>query len=125
MDSNDISMNIEEGSYQKNIKSDIRKINSKYIIKEVFDFLEQRILLKTIKYNKKIQNDLNISLKDYKNYSDIEIDIIPADIEFEDEDDRRIINFNNKEEAKYFHIYYNDKNNREIKREKKIILQKK
>ena len=39
MDCSDISMNIEEGSNQENIKNNIRKINSKYIIKKVFDFL--------------------------------------------------------------------------------------
>ncbi len=34
-----------------------------------------------------------------------------------------IINFINEEDAKYYHIYYND-NNREIKRENKNIITK-
>ena len=121
MNSSSISKDIEKDPNQKNSKYDLRKISSKYIIKHIFDFLDQRILLKTVKYNKKFQNELNLSLNDYKVYSQIEIDIIPVDYD-EFEEKGRIINFNNEEEAKYFHIYYNDNIKREINREKKNFI---
>ena len=49
---------------------------------------------------------------------------MPVDDEYEGDEDGRIINFNNKEETKYFHIYYYD-NNREIKRENKNYITQK
>ena len=86
----------------------LSKINSKYIIKQVLDFLAQRILLKTIKYNKKIQQELEISLIDYKKFNEIEIEIIPIENKYVKKGS--IINFINEEDAKYYHIYYNDNN---------------
>ena len=38
--------------------------------------------LKIIKYNKNIQNKLNISINDYKEYNHIEIEIIPINNSF-------------------------------------------
>ncbi len=121
MDSRNVSMDLEGEINKENIKSSIRKINSKYIIKQVLDFLAQRILLKTIKYNKKIQQELEISLIDYKKFNEIEIEIIPIENKYVKKGS--IINFINEEDAKYYHIYYND-NNREIKRENKNIITK-
>ena len=86
--------------------------------------MDQRILLKTIKYNKKIKENLNLTLNDYKYYSQIEIDIIPVETD-EFVEKGRIINFNNNEESKYYHIYYNDNNKREITREKRNFISKK
>ena len=45
------------------------KIKSKHIKKIIFSFLHERTKLKIIKYNKTIQNILNIYLIDYKLYS--------------------------------------------------------
>ena len=42
----------------------ITDINSKYILRQVFSFLQLNIYYKIIKYNKKLQKKLNISLKD-------------------------------------------------------------
>ena len=42
------------------------KINSKYIINELFDFIEDKCKLKIISYNREMQNILNISLDNYK-----------------------------------------------------------
>ena len=48
-------------------------IKSKYNLQEIFDFLIQNIKLNVIKYNKEIQNKLNITLDDYKKESQYDI----------------------------------------------------
>ena len=70
-------MNNGEDLNQKKNENNLLKIISTYTIRHIFNFLEQRVLLNIIKENKKIQEILDISLKDYKSYSEIEIDIIP------------------------------------------------
>ena len=55
----------------KEIKDDshlnlIRKVKSKYIIENIFSFLEEKIELKMIIYNKNIQNLLGINIDNYK-----------------------------------------------------------
>ena len=66
--------------------------------------------LEIVKYNKKVQNRLNINIKDYKNYYEqIEIEIIPVKEEY-----GKFINIQNKD-ILYYHIYFND-NKEEIKR---------
>ena len=47
----------------------LKNIKSIYIYRIIFSFLEECTKLKFIKYNKKIQNDLNISLINYQFYS--------------------------------------------------------
>ena len=92
----------------------INDINSKYIIQKIFDNLIKLKTLEIIKYNKKIQNRLNLNINYYKEYSGlntpIEIEIIPVDSNYD-----TFINIP-KEDELYYHIYFNDKD--EIKRNK-------
>ena len=74
------SINKKESLKQKNTIYNWRKINSKYILQQIFEHLNQKIYLKIIKYNKNIQNKLDIEHNDYKKYSEIEIEIILAKI---------------------------------------------
>ena len=88
---------------KKNSRGNWKKIQSKYVLQQIFEQLHKRILLATIKYNKEIIRKLNISSKEYKQYSEIEIEIIPKGY-------GRFINITNKDEEKYFHVYFdNDK----------------
>ena len=107
MESNNISMNNRELLKQKNNIFNLRKIRNKYIIKQIFEHLNQKKFLKIIKYNKNIQNKLEINQNDYKKYCEIEIEIIPTEDKYYKGD--IFINFNNKEEESYYHIYYNDR----------------
>ena len=90
-----------------NIKFD--NLKSIYFLQKIFDFLPQKKFLKVIKYNKKIQQKLNISIEDYKKYNEIEIEIIPVKnvsgefINIKDED------------KQYYHVFFND-NQKEMKR---------
>ena len=56
----------------------IFKIRSNFILKNIFKNLNQKIKLNLIKYNKEIQKKINISIKDYQIYNEIEIEIIPT-----------------------------------------------
>ena len=99
-----------------NICSNIKleNVKSPFILKKILANLQRNQSLKIIKYNRKLQNKANISIKDYKEYpeiySSIEIEIIPKKKIYS-----KFINIRNNEEKKYYHIYFDD-NKEEIKR---------
>ena len=83
--------------------------------------LKKRLII--VKINKKIQNRLNLSTKNYKVYSEtftsIEIEITPTQNEY-----AKFININ-EEYKLFYHIYFNDnkeetKNKYEINKEDKV-----
>ena len=85
------------------------KIRSKYIIKRIFDNLMIKKSLLIMKINKKLQNKIDYSIKDYIEYNQIEIDLkLIPDYSIE----RKIININNKD-IPYVHIYYNNNKKKE------------
>jgi len=54
------------------------KIRSKYIIKQIFENIIDKKNIQLVKYNKKLQNIINLSLKSYKMYNQTEIELIPV-----------------------------------------------
>ena len=95
----------------KSIKiAELTEIKCKYILTQIFDKLKQNKLLEVIRYNKNLQNILNISINDYKEYSKIIIDIIPCDNKY-----GNFVNIFNKDFKPFYHIYFND-NIKEIHR---------
>ena len=80
----------------------------------LFNNLLKKKSLEIIKNNKNIKERINISIKYYKEYSEIfssiEIEIKPAKNKY-----GTFININKEEDIKYYHIYFND-SNEEIKR---------
>ena len=110
---------VKSDKRKKHIKQIIQEgnldnIKSKYILKQIFDNLEKNKTLKIIKNNKNIQNRLDIDINDYKEYSEtctsILIEVIPMKKKYD-----KFINIINKEDEKYFHIYFNN-NKTEIKK---------
>ena len=101
-----VSNKIESKDIFKNLKND-------YFLQKLFHNLLKKKSLDIIKYNKKIKERINISIKDYKEYSEmyssIEIEIKPVNNKF-----GKFINMN-ENNKKYYHIYFND-NKEEIKR---------
>ena len=91
----------------------IENIKSRYILSKIYDNMTKKKKLQIVKYNKRIQNRINLSVKDYKEYSEtftpIEIEIIPRKDKY-----GKFINIDNKDEL-YYHIYFND-NKKEIKK---------
>ena len=102
-------------------KTELNKIESKDIFKslkndfflqKLFNNLLKKKCLDIIKYNKNIKDRMNITIKDYKEYSEIyssiEIEIKPAKDKY-----GPFININ-EENGIYYHIYFNN-NKEEIK----------
>ena len=107
---------ISEKNEYNQIKSriNLEKIKSHYILKIIFSYMNQKKSLELVNFNKKYQQRLNITIKNYKEYSElyspIEIEINPAKNKY-----GKFININKNDEL-YFHIYLNTKeeNNKTI-----------
>ena len=97
------------------LKDIFKNLKNDYFLQNVFNNLMKKKSLDIIKYNNNIKERINISIKDYKEYSEIyssiEIEIKPFNNKY-----GKFINMNENEI--YYHIYFND-NKEEIK---KIIL---
>ena len=93
-----------------NLEDNLKIIKSKYILQKIFNNLKKKKLLNTIKYNKNIKKRLDIDINDYKEeYSQIEIELRPLSNRY-----GKFINID--ENTKYYHIYFNNNNKEEIKR---------
>ena len=92
-------------------------IKSRYILSKIYDIMTQKKKLEIVRWNKKIQNRLNLDIKDYKEYSEafssIEIEIIPTKDKY-----GGFINIYENDKL-YYHIYFND-NKEEIKNKYRI-----
>ena len=84
----------------------LNKIRSKYILKNITSYLNPRIYLLLYKYNKNLQKKFELTKKDYKEYNQIEIEIIPT--ESIKEGKNTIIHYFN-DEKQYYHIFIDDK----------------
>ena len=49
------------------------KIKSNYALKKIFNILNDNKKLKIVKYNTRIKNLLNISIKNHKKYSEMQL----------------------------------------------------
>ena len=79
-------------------------IKSRYILSKIIDNIPKNKKLEIVKYNKRIQNRLNLSVKDYKEYSEtftpIEIEIIRSKGEY-----GRFIKVDENDKL-YYHIIF-------------------
>ena len=79
----------------------LENLKSHYILEIILNYITKKKSLEIIKYNKKIQQRLNINIKDYKNYSEmyssIEIDIIPITDKY-----RKFINVSEQDKKQFF-----------------------
>ena len=98
------------------ISKDIfENLKSNFFIRKILECLHKKKSLEIVKYNKNIKRRINLNINNYKEYaekySSIEIEIKLGKTGF-----RRFININ-KEDKLYFHIYFNNNKEEEIKRE--------
>ena len=123
MDSNNKSKNENNEINESNIN--LTNIKSNYILSKIFVNIKKILKFEIIKYNKKLQNRLNLNIDNYREYSEIftpiEIEIIPIKIKNEY---GKFININRNYKSNY-HIYFNDnkeetKNKYEIEEEDKM-----
>ena len=94
------------------IKRNLENIKSNYILKKIFFNLTKKKYLEIIKYNKKSQNILNITINNYKEYMD-KYSSIEIEVKTVQNEHGNFINYENKES--FCHIYFNDEKE-EIKR---------
>ena len=104
-----------EESKLNNSKNKFINLKSDYFIEKIFDIIHKKISLEIIKNNKYLQKRTNININNYKeyseNYSSIKIEIIPMKNKY-----GKFINYK-KENEKYYHIYFNGGEEKEIKRD--------
>ena len=90
--------------------SNLDNIKSVYTIKIIFEHIKKNKYLSIIKYNKKMQNRLKLTINDYKEYSQlyspIEIELKLVKNTYSNE---AFINIRD-DNKKYFHIFFNDSN---------------
>ena len=96
----------------ENKNSDFRNIKSKYILKIIFNNLKNSRSFQIIKYNKKLQNRLDFSFHDYREYIQV---LSPIEIELKlvEKEYGKFINIP-KEDKDYYHIFFNN-SKKEIK----------
>ena len=84
----------------------LENIKSRYILSKIYNNMPKKKKLEIVKYNKNVQNRLNLGVKDYKEYSEtfttIEIEIIPTK-----DDYGKFINIDENDKL-YYHVYFND-----------------
>ena len=84
----------------------INNVKSNYILSKIYINLVKKKSLQIFQYNKKLQNRLNLDIKNYKEYYEafmlIEIEIIPCSNKY-----GKFININENDKI-YYHIYFND-----------------
>ena len=97
---------------KKEQSKEFDNLKSNFILRKILNMIKINKSLVIMKNNKKLQKRLNISINDYKEYSQlyssIEIELKLADNRY------RFINIPD-DEKKYYHIYSNN-SNEEIKR---------
>ena len=108
MDTLKVSKDNKQGI--NDIKSSISLINVKsdFFLEKLFDNVPKNLFFTIVKYNKKVQKRLKISIQNYKKYSEylqifspIEIEVIPIKNKY-----GKFININEK--VPLYHIYFND-----------------
>ena len=83
----------------------LKEIKSKYILVQICSNVNEKLLLKIIKHNKKLKSKLNISLNDYKNYGKIVIELIPIE---KIDKEQMFINYEEQNESLYHINFIND-----------------
>ena len=105
-------------SKEKNQSNHIlANLKSDYFLQKLYDNMTKKKKLEIVKYNKRMQNRINLNVKNYKEYSEtftpIEIEILPTKDKY-----RKFINIKENDKL-YYHIYFND-NKKEIKNKYEI-----
>ena len=91
------------------------KLKSDSFLEKTFNNLQKMKLLEIVKYNNHTKQRLNLTIYDYKKYcetySSIEIEITPIKNKY-----GKFIHIDNGEQLYYYHIYFNNNKEKEIKR---------
>ena len=103
----------EEQAEQNDKRVSIENIKSDYFLELIITHMKRNRKLKIMKSNKKLQKRLNLSIKDYIEYSQF-YSSVEIELKLIDNKWGKFINISDKEKE-YYHIYFNN-SNEEIKR---------
>ena len=94
------------GSKQLKLKIGFKNLKSDYFLNKVFDIIKRNKSLEIVKYNEKLQERLNLSINDYKEYSQL---YSPIEIELNLVDNKfgKFINISDNDKE-YYHIYFDN-----------------
>lgn len=103
----------------------IESIKSDYFLEKVYSRIPKNKCLGIVRFSKKMQKRLGLTIKDYKEYSEtltpIWIELTPVTGKY-----GQFINIENDEEKQYYHIFFNDSQEEvkkyEIKEEDKVKI---
>ena len=100
----------------KHIKSKLNfeKLKSDYFLMKIFDIMKKNKSLEIMKYNKKLQKRLNLTINDYIKYSQLNT-TIEIELKLENNKYGNFINMSEKDKE-YYHIYFDNNSNEEINR---------
>ena len=99
---------------QKEKINQLENIKSRYILKKLFNHIIIKKSLGISKYNNKLKKIINLNINDYKEYSE-QYSSIEIEIKLAQDKNDIFINIK-KEDEIYFHIYFNNNKEEEIKR---------
>ena len=105
MNAPNLSNENKEELGQNKLQNILANIKSNFILKKIFANTHKIKFLSLIKYNKSFHKRLNITTDDYKEYSKIEIEIIPKE-----GGKGQFIHIKEKDKP-YYHIYFNNNKN--------------
>ena len=92
----------------------INNIKSRYILKIIIEHLIKKNYFKLFRYNKELQTKLDINLDDYKRiFNSIEMELIPIE---KLKPDIKYYFIKMRENLNYYHIYFDNDEKTEIKR---------
>ena len=97
---------------QKKSNDIFENIKSDYFLQKIIGNIKRNKSFEIMKYNKKLQKRLYLSIKDYKEYSQL---FSPIEIELKTVDNKYKVFINIYENKEYYHIYFDDSKD-EIKR---------
>ena len=109
---NFMNISLEERMKQKKSNDIFENIKSDYFLQKIIGNIKRNKSLEIMKYNKKLQKRLNLSIKDYKEYSQL---FSPIEIELKTVDNKYEVFINIYENKEYYYIYFDDSKD-EIKR---------
>jgi len=100
----------DEKLNQMKTKVNFDNIKSVYFLIKTFEYISKKKYLEIVKYNKKLQNRLKLSINDYKDYSQLYTPIeIELKLDNKNNNNKKFINISD-ENMKYYHIYFNNSN---------------
>ena len=102
------NFNFKEQIEKGKLKDFLENLKSDYFLRRIFEYINRNKSLEIIKYNKRLQKRLNLSINDYKEYSQL-YSTIEIELKLINNPYSKFISIHGIEEV-YYHIYLDNSN---------------